>query len=141
MKSRYYINPDTEELIIVTENKDGESTIEQCPLIESIEWADEEEESEEESEEEEQAPAPKPKKSAGGGRSKKEKESAPKSGNASKGKRLSEEDKQTILRMSAEGKLIPEIARAVGCSAVTVYNVKKSAAKDRLDEEDRGISL
>lgn len=137
MKSRYYINPDSEELIIVSENKDGEHTVEQLPLIEAIEWADEEEESEEE----EQEPTPKLKKSAGGGRSKKEKESAPKSGNASKGKRLSEEDKQMILRMSAEGKLIPEIARAVGCSAVTVYNVKKSAAKDRLDEEDRGISL
>lgn len=63
MKSRYYINPDSEELIIVSENKDGEHTVEQLPLIEAIEWADEEEESEEE----EQEPTPKLKKSAGGG--------------------------------------------------------------------------
>ncbi len=47
MKNRYYINPETDELVIVTETADGDHSVVELPMIAEIEYEDEEEPEEE----------------------------------------------------------------------------------------------
>jgi len=117
---RYFFNEETEELMILTKcGDDGETEVDILSQLCAYEMEEDEEQEEEEL---------KPKKTiaiTGGGVKEK------KPGNS--GNRLSSEDKAKILDLAAEGKTLPEIAKEIGCSPATVYNVKRAA---RTDEED-----